>query len=62
MDYFLSVVVPKKYQLPTCLECHSGNQHLQVMASDTLLYKMLLKTHDLALLKQTKENAGGEKR
>jgi len=37
--------------------------HLQVMASDTHLYKMLLKTHDLALLfRQTKENAGGDER
>lgn len=43
----LSVAIPKKYQLPTCL---NSNQHLQVMAPDTLWYKMLLKTHDLALL------------
>lgn len=57
---FSSAAIPKKYQLPTCL---NSNQHLQVMAPDTLWYKMLLKTHELALLfRQTKKNAGGDKR
>lgn len=36
LSLFLSVAIPKKYQLPTCL---NSNQHLQVMAPDTLWYK-----------------------